>query len=109
MLAQPGKDDPLSPAYPYFAHQTPQVFDENGTYADRGAKLAHTVTHEWAHPISEILGALIGAGLRIEMFHEHDRLAWQLWPCLEYDGERMYRLPEGRVRLPLSFSLKARK
>jgi hypothetical protein len=67
------------------------------------------VTHEWAHPISEILDALIAAGLTIEMFHEHDRLAWQLWPCLEYDGNRMYRLPEDRVKLPLSFSLRARK
>jgi len=109
MLSQPTKDDPLTPSYPYFAHEAPQVFDEPGTYADRNAKLTHTVAHEWAHPISEILGALIGAGLAIEMFHEHDRLAWQLWPCLEYDGNRMYRLPEGRIRVPLSFSLKARK
>ena len=109
MLGQKTKDEPLTPGWAYFAHEGPQVFDEEGTYADRGAKLAHTVTHEWAHPISEILSALIEAGLRIEMFHEHDRLAWQLWPSLEYDGNRMYRLPEGKLRLPLSFSLRARK
>jgi SAM-dependent methyltransferase len=109
MLSQQTKDDPLTPHWPYFAHAEPNVLDEQGTYADRDAKFAHTVTHEWAHPISEILGALIGAGMAIEMFHEHDRLAWQLWPCLEYDGARMYRLPEGKIRLPLSFSLKATK
>jgi SAM-dependent methyltransferase len=109
MLEQKTKDDPLIPGMAYFAHEAPQVFDEEGTYADKAARLAHTVTHEWAHPISEILTALIGAGLRIEMFHEHDRLAWQLWPCLEYDGNRMYRLPAGHLRLPLSFSLRARK
>lgn len=109
MLSQAHKDEPLTPNWPYFAHEAPQVFEEEGTYADRGAKLAHNVTHEWAHPISEILSALIDAGLTIEMFHEHDRLAWQLWPCLEYDGNRMYRLPKERMPLPLSFSLKARK
>jgi SAM-dependent methyltransferase len=109
MLSQQSKDAPLTPTAPYFAHEAPQVVEEDGTYADRDAKLAHTVTHEWAHPISEILDALIAAGLTIEMFHEHDRLAWQLWPCLEYDGNRMYRLPEGKMRLPLSFSIKARK
>lgn len=109
VLDQKTAEDPLTPGWPYFAHQEPQVIDQDGTYADKNAKLAHTRTHEWAHPISEILGAVIAAGLTVEMFHEHDRLAWQLWPCLEYDGERMYRLPKGRAPLPLSFSLRARK
>jgi len=109
MLGQKTKDEPLTPGYAYFAHEAPQVFEEEGTYADRNAKLAQTRTHEWAHPISEILTALIAAGLTIVMFHEHDRLAWQLWPCLEYDGNRMYRLPAGHMPLPLSFSIKARK
>jgi len=108
-LEQKRAEDPLTPGWAYFEHTAPQVIDEDGTYADRGAKLAHTRTHEWAHPLQQILGALIDAGLHIEMFHEHDRLAWQLWPCLEYDGNRMYRLPRDRMRLPLSFSLKARK
>jgi SAM-dependent methyltransferase len=109
VLDQKTAEEPLTPGWPYFAHTAPQVIDQDGTYADRDAKLVHTRTHEWAHPISEILGALIGAGLTIEMFHEHERLAWQLWPCLEYDGNRMYRLPEGKPPLPLSFSIKARK
>jgi len=80
VLDQKTADVPLTPAWAYFEPTDPQVIDQDGTYADRNAKLAHTRTHEWAHPISEILGALIEAGLRIEMFHEHDRLAWQLWP-----------------------------
>lgn len=108
-LAQKKAEDPLTPGWPYFAHTEPQVIDEDGTYANKEAKLANTRTHEWAHPFQEIFGALLEAGLQIEMFHEHDRLAWQLWPCLEYDGSRMYRLPKDRMSLPLSFSLRARK
>jgi SAM-dependent methyltransferase len=109
MLTQAAADRPPTPDWPYFAHAAPSVIDEPWTYADKSAKLVHTVSHEWAHPLQEIFGALIEAGLGIEMFHEHDRLAWQLWPCLEYDGNRMYRMPEGRPRLPLSFSIRARK
>lgn len=108
-LEQKKAEDPLVPGWPYFEQDRPMVMDEPGTYADKQAALAHTRTHEWPHPLQEIFGALIGAGLRIEMFHEHERLAWQLWPCLEYDGNRMYRLPKDHLRLPLSFSLRARK
>jgi SAM-dependent methyltransferase len=108
-LEQKKAEDPLLPGWPYFAHVAPNVIEEEGTYANKAAKLAHTRTHEWAHPLQEIFGALLEAGLQIEMFHEHDRIAWQLWPCLEYDGARMYRLPKDRLPLPLSFSLRARK
>jgi hypothetical protein len=109
-LGQKRAEDPLTPDWRYFAHAAePQVVDEPGTYADKEASLAYTRTHEWAHPLQEIFGALLEAGLAIEMFHEHERLAWQLWPCLEYDGNRMYRLPKDRLPLPLAFSLKARK
>jgi len=108
-FGQKKAEDPLLPDWPYFEHQEPQVIDEEGTYANKAAKLAHTRTHEWAHPLRQILGALIEAGLAIEMFHEHDRIAWQLWPCLEYDGNRMYRMPKDRMPLPLSFSVRARK
>ena len=108
-LDQKKAEDPLAPGFPYFEQDQPMVFDEPGTYADRSATLAHTRTHEWPHPLQQIFGALLEAGLTIEMFHEHDRIAWQLWPCLEYDGVRMYRLPKDRVSLPLSFSLRARK
>ncbi|HVO01391.1 MAG TPA: methyltransferase domain-containing protein [Candidatus Cybelea sp.] len=108
-MEQKHAEDPLAPSWRYFAHAEPSVIDEPGSYANKQAALAHTVTHEWAHPLQEIFGAILEAGLRIEMFHEHDRIAWQHWPCLEYDGNRMYRLPKDRMPLPLSFSLRARK
>jgi len=109
LFDQKKAEDPLTLGWPYFEHAEPYVIDEPGTYANKGAALAQTRTHEWAHPLQQIFGAVLEAGLQIEMFHEHESLAWQLWPCLEYDGARMYRLPKDRHRLPLSFSLKARK
>ena len=43
-----------------------------GTYADLDAETSHNVTLEWNHPISDVIGALLGAGLRLEIFNEHD-------------------------------------
>jgi 2-polyprenyl-3-methyl-5-hydroxy-6-metoxy-1,4-benzoquinol methylase len=99
----------LIASWPYFKGTAPMVIDESGSYVDRGVKLEHTRTHEFPHALSEIFDAVLTAGLTIEMFHEHESLAWQLWPCLEEGPDSMFRLPKDRPRLPLAFSLKARK
>jgi SAM-dependent methyltransferase len=83
-----------------------------GTYADLEAETTHNATHEWTHPISQVLTAILGAGLRIERFSEHDYTLFAAWPFLERHergggaGE-IYRFPEGRPRLPLMYSLRA--
>ncbi len=57
------------------------------------------------------MNALIGAGLRIEQLNEHERLAWQFAPIMvPVEGRRrMWVLPEGFPRLPLAYSIWARK
>ncbi len=54
--------------YSYF-NQGPIVEELTGTYADRNADLKD-LEYGWNHSISEILNALIRAGLKIEFFHE---------------------------------------
>lgn len=93
--------------YPYFPQDEPIVTDEQGSYADAGAALTHTRTYNWPHSLSEILGALIDAGLRIDFLHEHQTCAWQIFPFAVQDDEGMWRLPDRAERLPLSFSIKA--
>lgn len=101
---------PLRPAYPYFQDASkPLVFEMEQTYTGDGPALKNTRTHEFVHGIGDILTGLIEAGLTITQYREHDRLAWQMWPLMVEDGERMYRMPDGLPSLPLSFSLKARK
>jgi SAM-dependent methyltransferase len=89
----------------------PIVIDEDTTYTGDTAKIAHPTTHEWLHPLSDIVNAMIGAGLRIEALNEHEKLAWQFAPIMvPVEGRRrMWVLPEGFPRLPLSFSIRARK
>ena len=57
------------------------------------------------------VNALIGAGLSIEALNEHERLAWKFAPIMvPVDGRRrMWVLPEGFPKLPLAYSIWARK
>jgi SAM-dependent methyltransferase len=98
----------------YFQDAEGERFDgPAGTYADLEAKTEHNVTHEWTHPLGQVLSAILGAGLRIELFHEHDYTLFPAWPMLERhqrdDGAgQIYRFPAGHPRLPLMYSLRAR-
>jgi SAM-dependent methyltransferase len=63
----------------------------------------------WIHPISAVLGSLIGAGMALLWLHEHEILAWRGLPMLVPAGAGQWRLPDGHPRFPLSYSLRARK
>jgi hypothetical protein len=46
------------------------VTENEGTYTDRNADIKGK-EYSWNHSISELLTALINAGLRIDFFNEH--------------------------------------
>lgn len=105
-------DEDLSVERDYFHEAEGVEFDEPGTYADLSARTSHNATHEWAHSLAEVVGALLDAGLRLELFNEHDFTLFQRWPFLiadqALDAGIVYRLPDGTPRLPLMYSLRAR-
>lgn len=85
----------------------PLVMNEDTTYTGDTAKIANATTHEWIHPLSDIINALISAGMRLDRLNEHEKLAWQFAPIMvPVEGRRrMWVLPEGFPRLPLSYSI----
>ena len=89
----------------------PLIMNEATTYTGDTAPVTHTTTHEWVHPLSDIINAVIGSGMRLDYLHEHEELAWEFAPIMvPVEGKRrMWVLPEGFPRLPLAFSLKATK
>jgi SAM-dependent methyltransferase len=99
-------DDMLELVYPYFHSPEPMRFDNDSSYTG-DAKLSNTTNYEWRHPISEILGALLGAGLTIEAFQEQDTLPWQYLPTMVPENGN-WVLAEGRDLVPLTFSIAAR-
>ncbi|MEM6488410.1 MAG: class I SAM-dependent methyltransferase [Pseudomonadota bacterium] len=71
-------------------------------------RLAVARMHEWIHPMSAVVGALLAEGLRLAALHEHDALPWRCYGCLERGEDGLWRWPGPRW-LPLSYSLWAEK
>jgi SAM-dependent methyltransferase len=98
---------------PTYDFQTPAdrplQFANETTYTGDPAILSHRSTREWIHSLSAVLGGLIDAGLAITMFREHEVLPWRGLPSLVLAPDRMWRLPDGAPRIPLSYSLRVKK
>ena len=84
-----------------------QEVDYDHTYTD-GPALTRTRQVQWQHPLGEVLTALAGAGLRLDFLRERDTTLFRRFPVLESaNGE--YRFPPGHPRIPLLYSLRARR
>jgi len=116
---------------PTYDFQTPAdrplEFVEATTYTGDPTAMTHQSTRVWIHSLSTILGALIDAGLTITMFREHEVLPWRRDAAqvatpsgetialsgdvrtLVPASDRMWRLADGHPRIPLSFSVRAKK
>jgi len=91
------------------APSAPFIYDETTTYTGDPTPLAHTRSYEWCHPLSDIIGGLLEAGLNLDFLHEHERLPWRYFQMMVEAVDWGYRLPDGHPPLPLSFSLRASK
>lgn len=84
------------------------VTENQGTYTDRNADIRGK-EYSWNHSISEVLNALIGAGLTIEVFNE---FMYSPYPCfqnvIEFEkGKWHIKGLEGKI--PMVYSLRAVK
>lgn len=101
-------DGKLVPHFPYrSAPETPVVNDNATTYNGDPTVMKNQRMYEWMHPLSSIQNGLIDAGMRIDWLHEHDSLAWPLFPMMWKSPGGNYRLPPEIPQLPLAFSLRA--
>jgi SAM-dependent methyltransferase len=89
--------------------EAPMPVDVEINYTFAKQQLLNKRTYEWSHSLSSIVNALIGAGLTIEWLHEHEMLQWKMLDQMTMGEDRMWRLPEDEVKIPLTLSLRARK
>jgi SAM-dependent methyltransferase len=107
-LAEPA----LRLLYPYFHGPEPIREEHPGCYSAPDAPIT-SVEHVWLHTVSDIIGSLIRAGLRVESFEEYPFLSWRFFPWMEQAADGWWRLPDdgrlptGAGSLPLMFSLGA--
>lgn len=65
---------------------------------------------EFAWGVGDVLGALLGAGLTLERFAEHEHSnGWKGWAEMAALGENRWGVPPGRPAIPLMYSLVARR
>jgi len=112
LLLLDDRDPRLPPGYDWRTpNDKPLVFNETTTYTGDVTPVAHATTHEWLHPLSDAVNAVVGAGMKLNFLNEHEELAWQFAPIMvPKEGKRtMWVLPQGFPRLPLSYSIGATK
>ncbi len=107
-------DHPIMPVFEdegttYFATQA-RVYSNAPDYCDRAYRVRNELV-EWQHTLSDIVNALIKAGLEIEWLQEYDFSYYPVhedW-CEVPDRPGYWRPPGGPPPYPLMFSIRARK
>jgi hypothetical protein len=91
-----------------YENQEVIVTENEGTYTDRNADIKEK-EYSWNHSISEVLNALVAAGLKIEFFNEH---MYSPYPCFRNTVETekdKWHIKGMEGKLPMVYSLKAIK
>ena len=95
--------------YWYWKRDEPLIVEEEDSYLGDG-KVASPRANEWAHPVSEVLNAIIGAGLRIDRVEEHDGCDWAMFGELSpQEGEQWFFPDHLRQKVPHMWSIAATK
>jgi SAM-dependent methyltransferase len=103
------EDGDLVFRYRYFHAPEPTKWDAEGAdYAD-ASYVIQNPTYEWSWSVSDIVNALLNAGLQIELFNEYERLFFKYFPGMEPCSDRWYHLPRYKGKLPLLFTMRAKK
>ena len=96
----------LKIAHSYFHATEPMKWPAEGSYASGSVKVSRP-SYEWTHSLSDVVNALLYAGLRIEFLHEFPVCAWQRFPSMKQDKDGWWRVKDDNI--PLTFSLRATK
>lgn len=102
------RESEIKLANPYFFSDLPEKIEGTGSYAteNQGETASFYI---WNHSMSEILNALINAGLTIEFLHEFPYAARAKFPFMKKGTDGWWHLPKRYVQIPFLFSLQARK
>jgi len=94
--------------YSYFFEEEPIAEENEGTYADRDAKIKQ-VEYGWNHPLSEVINSLISNGLQLEFLHEFPYSVYDVFPNTVKGEDGWWRLNGLENIIPMMFSIKAKK
>ena len=97
----------LRPAYPYFPDPA-GILDDGERESYAGTTKIKTPVYEWQHSLSEVINAIISAGLTVEFLNEFPVAPYPAFPQMrKRDG--WWRLADNDGAIPFLFSIKATK
>ncbi|WP_392544568.1 class I SAM-dependent methyltransferase [Oryzobacter telluris] len=105
------RTDVLTLGYAYFEEAEPWDDEEPGTYVDTEVEFANNRAISWNHGLGETVTALLARGLEVTGLVEHRSIPWDALPGRMVREPELgeWSLTEHAERLPLSFTLQARK
>ena len=75
------RDPRLPLCYDYrSAPDAPIATDDETTDTGDAARLKNMRNYCWNHALSDVIMAVMGAGLRLEYLHEHEEIPWAFAP-----------------------------
>lgn len=86
-----------------YAHPSEPVAEQVGTTGEGGP----TTLYSWGYGLGDVVGALLGAGLRLVALREHPAIWYPRYPTLVPGDDGLWRWPDPTIDLPLTFSLRA--
>jgi SAM-dependent methyltransferase len=100
--------DRLAVEFAYFERPEPLVWEDDATYVQTDVKFTATVTHTFSHALSEIVTALLDAGMSLTRFEEHQSVPWEALPGqMKRGDDGEWQLVDRPWRLPLTYTLHA--
>jgi len=98
----------LHTCYPYFHTGQPIRIEGFLPFSDPAAN-QRSVEYSWSFSFSDILNALIAAGLRLDYLHEFSHGSNRRFPFMVQSEEGRWRWKDATNNIPLTFSLQATK
>lgn len=93
--------------YSYFHSEEPDV-EEEGTYTEN-CQGEQSLTVTWAHSLSEIINAIINAGIKIEHMNEFSFSPYNCFEGLEEKQKGQFYFSYKNHPIPLVYSIKGTK
>ena len=98
----------LRPMHSYFSDQR-GIYEPGGAYTYTGSETLASPSYEWQHSMSDIVNALVGAGLNIKWLNEFAVSGYRAFPQMNRHSDGWWRLGTDHGKVPLLFSIKATK
>lgn len=101
-------DDDFTKIQYHYHNEKPIVESNSGTYADKNAAIK-TAYIGWNHSLSEVIQSLLNNGLQIEHFEEYDYSNYNCFnELIEFEPAK-FRIKHLENKIPMMYSLTAKK